>query len=96
MKITFKTSNFTLNSGSYYSPAFYIQNNDNYMSVVATLSGSGDVSLERSVDEISWFPIADSTIACAPSGMQSYSDCQPELLYRLVSETSFVGAVIVI
>lgn len=52
MKILFKTENFTLDSGSYYSPAFYILNDDNYMSVVATLSGSGDVTLQRSADEI--------------------------------------------
>lgn len=50
------------------------------MSITVT---SATVSLQSSIDNINWEDIADSTFTVTTFGLQSYSEGQQELLYRL-------------
>lgn len=92
MIIKLTENNFFLENGNYYSAPFKLFTDDNYMSISSTLVDDGEVYLERSLDGIDWYLVADSTFNCTPSGLQSYSDCQPEIQFRLGSTTEFIKA----
>jgi len=85
-------SHFTLTGGVYYSVPFQLEELDNFMSVEVTLTGNGSVDIDQSIDETTWFATIDTTFDCAPSGLQTFSDCQPKLYFRLRSVTEFVSA----
>lgn len=90
------TSGFTPDSGSYYSTSFGILQDDDKITVEATLSANGTVSIQQSLDEITWYDIADTSFTCSPKGMQGYVECQPGVFFRLKSGTAFVSAKILL
>lgn len=96
MILNLTQSNFTLDIGVYYSNPFLLETNDTLMSVEIHLSINGDVSLQQSIDGITWYDILDTTITCIPSGMQSFIECQPGMQYRLKSIVSFMSVKILL
>jgi hypothetical protein len=96
MILTFTADNFTLDTGFYYSLPILLETNDTLMSVEVQLTGNGEVIIQQSISGNTWYDIINATIICAPSGMESYIECQPKLQYRLKSATEFVNATILI
>lgn len=90
MKLIFTNSDIVSDSGFYYSPEFLINSGDNLMTIECTLASNGDVIMQSSIDKINWYDVSNSTFTCSPSGLQSYTDCQIELLYRAKSSISFI------
>lgn len=95
MKLTF-TNEITFSSGFYYSPAFVVDAKDDLITVECTLVANGTAIIQSSIDGINWYDVADSSFSCAPNGLQSYADCQTDLLYRVKSSTSFTWIKILI
>ena len=83
--ITLGLSDFDLVEGIYYSQPFSITDTDMFISINPTLSEDGEVFVESSIDSINWYDIFDSVITCTPSGMESYTECQSGLFYRIKS-----------
>lgn len=92
MVLTLNPSNFTLDTGVYYSDPFLLESNDSIMSVEVILSIAGNVSLQYSINKSTWYDAASSTFSCSPMGLQSFADCQPGLFFRLKSTISFISA----
>lgn len=83
MILTFQQSDFTLNSGYYYSPSFQQEKNDTMISVQVQLTEAGTVILQGSVDNTTFIDITASAFDSGTSGLQQYIDLQYELYYRL-------------
>lgn len=86
MIITLTPSNFTLVSGAYYSIPIKKDEQDTLISVSIILSGSGTTSLQGSIDGTNWADLANSSFACTPFGLQTYTNGDYNLLYRLKTD----------
>lgn len=96
MILTLNTVAFELVEGVYYSQPFRIEKLDTFMSIEVELSGNGSVDIDQSINGVNWFVTVDTTLSCAPSGLQTYSNFQPQLYFRLRSVTEFISANILI
>jgi len=96
MIINYLTTQFSENNGAYYSPAFRQDSKDNIITVAIELAVTGNVSMQTSLDEINWFNVDGTTFVCSPSGLQTFVDCQWELIYRIKTDQVVVNAKIVI
>lgn len=85
MELNFSSANIILTGGIYYTPSFIIDKNDSLLTAQVTLTESGNASFQSSIDGITYFDVANTTIACVPSGLESFAECQYGLLYRLKS-----------
>jgi hypothetical protein len=92
MILNFTSANFALDTEVYYSTPFTIETNDTLMSIEVHLAANGSTSLQQSLDGNTWYDITDTTITCAPYGMQSFIECQPKLQFRLKSAIEFISA----
>ena len=96
MLLEFIPANFVLVSEVYYSLPFRIETKDTLMSVEATLNSVGSVTIQASITGSDFYDVEGSSFTCDTSNLQSYIDCQPELLYRLKSPVQFLSAKILI
>lgn len=96
MVINFTSTNFTNVSEAYYSDPFKCEDKDQLITVQITLSTTGVVNCQSSIDGVTFFDIDTTAFPCSPSGLQSYKDCQPNLLYRLKSTQSVTSAKILV
>ena len=60
------------------------------------MASNGDVTMQSSIDKLNWYDVSNSTFTCSPSGLQSYTDCQIDLLYRAKSSINFTSIKILI
>lgn len=96
MILTYNNTDFTLDGGFYYSPAFKIETEDELITVECELVGTGDVLIQHSLSNELWYDSIGNTFTCSPTGLQSYVECQPQLIYRLKSTIEFVSAKILL
>lgn len=96
MLITYTTSDFTNVGGLFYSPSFLVESKDDLLTIAVELATNGTVYIEASIDDITWYTLPDTFITTTPSGLESYADCQPLLLYRLQSPIQIISAKILI
>lgn len=96
MELSFSNADITLTGGVYYTPPFVVEKNDSLMTVQVTLSGSGTASFQSSIDGTTYFDVANTTITCAPAGLESFAECQYGLFYRLKSSTSITSVKILV
>jgi len=96
MILNLTTGNFTLDNAVYYSDPIVPGTNDTLVSIEVHLVANGDASLQQSISGITWYDVTDTTITCAPYGLQSFIECQPGLQFRLKSTVEFVSASILI
>jgi len=82
--ITYTTSQFSLVSGAYYSPAFQ-QDPDLFVSVAVSTAAPATISMQHSIDNTNWIDVPDSSFPCANLGLQTFTDCQVGLYYRVKS-----------
>lgn len=96
MLITYSQSEFTLDTGVYYSPSFKTGKKDDLLTVAPILTGAGTVSMQSSIDEVNWYDVSDTDISCNPGGLQQYREAQEDLFYRIKSTVQFESAKILI
>ena len=100
--IEFSQEQFVEDTGFYYSPAFKAGKGqlkgdvDMYITVEATLAGTGVVSIQTSIDKVNWYDSKDTEFDCTPNGLQQYKDAQPSLHYRLKGNLQFLSAKILV
>lgn len=51
MKVFYNSTNFTLVGGNYYSTAFKVENSDSLITIQATLTENGSITVQSSIDE---------------------------------------------
>lgn len=83
MKLNFAQNQFTEADGYYYSPAFLQSSDDSLIAVAVWLSTNGSCSMQASIDGVDWIDIENTTFNCSPAGLQSYTDCLYELIFRI-------------
>lgn len=84
MKIIFEKNDLILNEGKYYTPSFKVINE--WITIQIKTTGVSTVSIESSIDGIDWFEIEATEFDTGPTGgLQSYSESQIDLLYRIKS-----------
>ena len=92
MIINLTSSNFTDIGGTYYSDVFKCYPDDNFISVQVTVPSYAVVNCQSSIDGVTFFDVHTTQFICSPNGLQSYKDCQPDLIYRLKSTTAVTSA----
>ena len=85
MITNYKSDDFILNGGYYYSPSFKIESSDDLIAIEMNLSEYGEVSIQSSIDGLNWYNIPNTSFICNPNGLQSYKECQKDLFYKLKS-----------
>jgi hypothetical protein len=96
MILTYNSEDFTLDTGVYYSPAFKIETEDQLITIECLLDSNGSVGIQHSLDSINWYDSINNDFLCSPAGLQSYVECQPNLVYRLKSTIEFTSAKILL
>lgn len=96
MILNFINTDFTLDTGVYYSKPFKISSDDSIITTSAVLTGAGDVSLQCGIDGVNWGDIAETVFACNTFGIQQFSYGDPNILYRLKATVAPTSAQIVI
>ncbi len=96
MKVFYNSTNFTLVGGNYYSTAFKVENSDSLITIQATLTENGSITVQSSIDESDWFDVPNTTFTCSPKGLQSYIECQKNLSYRLKTDVNVTSLNILI
>ena len=96
MFISWLASEFTTLGGKYYSPPFKVEDKDNLVSIEATLESNSTVYVEGSIDSVNWYSLNNTSFSASPSGLECYAECQPTLVYRLMSTVPFISAKILI
>ena len=96
MKLIYNTSNFTEEGEYFVSAPFQVESTDSLITIQAELSENGIITVQSSLDEVDWFDIPNTTITCSPKGLESYTECQKDISYRLKSSEEVVTAVILI
>lgn len=99
MRINLTGSQFTLDSGYYYSSPFFIDDKDQLITVELTLTGSGTGSMQSSMSETEsaiWVDEEYTDFTCATTGIQTFGDCQLGLYYRVKTATLPVSCRILI
>lgn len=85
MLITFTSTDISNISGSYCTPAFKVPN------YYCTVAVSSDVSIlnimQSSIDGEEWFDISGTSFTSNTMAIQSYTECQDGLQYRVKSAT---------
>lgn len=76
-------ASFTDVAGTYYSPPFKQGVEDTLMTVAVWLALAGTASMQESIDGIDWVDVPDSSISCNLHGLQTFIDCQYDLLCRI-------------
>jgi len=86
MIINLKDTDFTLNTGSYYSAPFKVDTKDTLLSIGVYLAVSGTASLQVSINETDWSDISESSFICNLFGVQIYSNADINLVYRIKTD----------
>jgi len=60
------------------------------------LSATGEFSMLQSIDGQEWAEVPYSTVVCAPIGLQTFVECQYELLYKIQTNKEVINAKVVI
>lgn len=88
MILNFKPEHIISSGGFYYSPEFMVNAGDDLMTIECTLATNGSTLMQSSIDKVNWYDVENTVFNCSPSGMQSFAECQSELLYRVKSSTN--------
>lgn len=86
MIINLTNTNFTLESGSYYSDPFKVDTRDSLMTIGMYLQDTGTTSLQSSLNEVDWADIPDSSFVCNLFGLQTFSNADINLVFRTKSD----------
>ena len=84
MTINLIGSQFTLDTGFYYSPSF-VQDSDEYVSIAIWTGSSATISMQQSIDNSNWIDIDRTSFTCNTSALQSFEDCHLGIYYRVKS-----------
>lgn len=96
MVINITPENFTEVSSVWYSSAFVPNASDILMSVAIWANGTGEASLQGSINELDWIDLADTTFTISNAGLQTYTDCHLGLKYRIKSTIAPTAAKVLI
>ena len=84
MTIKFEATDLLLIEGAYYTSPFSVIKSG--ITVQVKTDGVSTIVIESSIDGIDWFPIDHSEFNTEATGdLQSYNECQLDLLYRIKS-----------
>ena len=64
-----------------------------------TLGGkyySPPFKVEDKDNSVNWYSLNNTSFSASPSGLECYAECQPTLVYRLMSTVPFISAKILI
>ena len=81
--IELSASNFTEVSGTWYSSPFIQGAADVLMTIAIWANGTGEASLQGSINEIDWVDLVDTTFDIDDAGLQTFTDCHLGLKYRI-------------
>lgn len=84
MKIAYDSNDIILIEGAYYTPSFNILKD--LLTIQIVTNGASTVTVQSSIDGSDWFDVPScSFVTGLTGGLQSYVECQPEVLYRIKS-----------
>ena len=92
MILTFSTTQITQIGDYYMSSPFEVDNKDSLLTVNVYLNSSGTCLIQSSIDNINWYDVEFTDFDCIPSGLQSYTECQSDLYYRLKANRQIIHA----
>jgi hypothetical protein len=64
--------------------------------VAISTSELTEISMQHSIDDINWIDVPDSSFSCTDLELQTYTDCQVGLYYRVKSTTEPIACKILI
>lgn len=88
--------NFSEVGDIWYSTAFMQEELDSLITVAIWADGTGEASLQGSMNEIDWISLTGTEFPINDAGLQTFSDCHIGLKYRIKSTIAPTKAQVII
>jgi hypothetical protein len=97
MILEFTSDQFAnIGGGLYQSPEFRQDSDDILVTIVVNLAEAGSFSMLESIDGVVWSPVENSTVVCDLVGLQTFTDCHYDLMYKISANKPVLKAQIAI